>query len=461
MISYSSASMPLPSRKRSGELKKEKNAGAKDLLPFSLVEEFSKSSPYFELQDFGGFEVDEDNINETKNYGDVNSIINNVISSVFAASSSLPTSPDVKNTQAKRLDFGGINNDTTDVISDVDATTKFDDEQESTRVSPMKSKVSPLKPKGSPMKKRTYIRKKKVSKAAISDVACELNSMEAEAKDATPKKSHLDIIFYYMRNKAKYEPSIVVKFTTNNFVFRNKIDALYHDFVENGKDFLPSPRNMRLRSISEASIVMQTYFGTRLIIHIQGRMFPKGSDCGAFVCAFAEYVIHGRDIPKDMDIGHVRIRSFMLSEIIHDVVLPTDRIYPWSNTHNRGIVRGHYGHINQMGHSFNTDTSDCVDHVYVEQSHHVQHSRQLNLHLYGNDLYDNTNKNHAIHDEEDDTPAPKQVGLLSLFKYSIKLDIVLLLLGCIGTLINGGSFHWYSYLYGNFVNKIALKKDKD
>ncbi|KAF3662569.1 U6 snRNA-associated Sm-like protein LSm5 [Capsicum annuum] len=176
----------------------EKNAGAKDLLPFSLVEEFSKSSPYFELQDFGGFEVDEDNINETKNYGDVNSIINNVISSVFAASSSLPTSPDVKNTQAKRLDFGGINNDTTDVISDVDATTKFvnvdsttyvDDEQESTRVSPMKSKVSPLKPKGSPMKKRTYIRKKKVSKAAISDVACELNSMEAEAKDATPKKS--------------------------------------------------------------------------------------------------------------------------------------------------------------------------------------------------------------------------------------------------------------------------------
>ncbi|KAM3304193.1 hypothetical protein P3S67_015225 [Capsicum chacoense] len=101
-----------------------------------------------------------------------------------------------------------------------------------------------------------------------------------------------------------------------------------------------------------------------------------------------------------------------------------------------------------MGHSFNTDTSDCevkcVDHVYEEQSHHVQHSRQSNLHLYGNDLYDDTNKNHAIHDEEDDTPAPKKVRLLSLFKYSIKLDIVLLLLGCIGALINGGSLLWYS-----------------
>ncbi|PHT34579.1 hypothetical protein CQW23_26379 [Capsicum baccatum] len=156
-------------------------------------------------QDFGGTEVDEDNINKIKNCGDVDSIINNVISSVFAASSSLPISLDVKNTQAERS-LGGINNDTTDVISDVDATTKFvnvdsttcvveifHDEQESTRVSPMKSKVSPLKPKASPMKKRTYIRKKKGSKAAISDVASELNSMsssvEAEVKDATPKKS--------------------------------------------------------------------------------------------------------------------------------------------------------------------------------------------------------------------------------------------------------------------------------
>ncbi|PHU30646.1 hypothetical protein BC332_02739 [Capsicum chinense] len=155
----------------------------------------------------------------------------------------------------------------------------------------------------------------------------------------------------------------------------------------------------------------------------------------------------------------------MLSGTIHDDVLPTGRISPWSNAHNRGIIRGHYGHINQMGHSFNTDTSDCkvkyVDNVFEEQSHRVQYSRQSNLHLYGNDLYDDIDKNHAIHDEEDDTPAPKQVGLLSLFKYSTKLDIVLLLLGCIGALINGGLLPWYSYLFGNFINKIALDKDKD
>ncbi|KAJ8553234.1 hypothetical protein K7X08_023912 [Anisodus acutangulus] len=140
-----------------------------------------------------------------------------------------------------------------------------------------------------------------------------------------------------------------------------------------------------------------------------------------------------------------------------------------SNSHNHGTVRGHHGHVNQMGHSFKNDTSDCdvkcVDHVYEEHSHHVQYSRQSNLQQYGNDLYNDIDKNPAIHDEEndeeDDREAPRQVGLLSLFKYSTKMDIVLLLLGCIGALINGGSLPWYSYLFGNFVNKIALDKDKD
>ncbi|KAB2610990.1 ABC transporter B family member 19-like [Pyrus ussuriensis x Pyrus communis] len=59
-------------------------------------------------------------------------------------------------------------------------------------------------------------------------------------------------------------------------------------------------------------------------------------------------------------------------------------------------------------------------------------------------------------DEEDEVP-PKQVGLLSLFKYSTKWDMVLVFLGCIGALINGGSLPWYSYLFGQFVNKIAIE----
>ncbi|PHT34378.1 hypothetical protein CQW23_26178 [Capsicum baccatum] len=52
-------------------------------------------------------------------------------------------------------------------------------------------------------------------------------------------------------------------------------------------------------------------------------------DCGAFICVFAEYVIYGRDISKEIDIGYVRLRSFMLSGTIHDVVLPTGRSSPW------------------------------------------------------------------------------------------------------------------------------------
>lgn len=64
-------------------------------------------------------------------------------------------------------------------------------------------------------------------------------------------------------------------------------------------------------------------------------------------------------------------------------------------------------------------------------------------------------------EEEDDMGPPRSVGLLSLFKYSDKLDIVLVLLGCIGALINGGSLPWYSYLFGSFVNKIAQESKQD
>ena len=51
----------------------------------------------------------------------------------------------------------------------------------------------------------------------------------------------------------------------------------------------------------------------------------------------------------------------------------------------------------------------------------------------------------------------KSIGLLGLFKYSTKWDIFLVILGCLGALINGGSLPWYSYLFGEFVNKIAIE----
>ncbi|PIN09562.1 Multidrug/pheromone exporter, ABC superfamily [Handroanthus impetiginosus] len=64
-------------------------------------------------------------------------------------------------------------------------------------------------------------------------------------------------------------------------------------------------------------------------------------------------------------------------------------------------------------------------------------------------------------DEEDEVVERKAVGLFGLFRYSNKLDLVLMLFGCFGALINGGSLPWYSYLFGNFVNKLAEGRNDD
>ncbi|KAK1264071.1 ABC transporter B family member 19 [Acorus gramineus] len=58
-------------------------------------------------------------------------------------------------------------------------------------------------------------------------------------------------------------------------------------------------------------------------------------------------------------------------------------------------------------------------------------------------------------DDEEEARVAQPAGLFSLFKYSTKWDMVLVFLGCVGALINGGSLPWYSFLFGSFVNKIA------
>ncbi|KAF3637666.1 hypothetical protein FXO38_23628 [Capsicum annuum] len=231
--------------------------------------------------------------------------------------------------------------------------------------------------------------------------------------------THLDTIFYYMRKKAKYKPNIVVKFTTTDFIFRNKIGALYHNFVENGKDFSTIPEKHEVEEYirgfyCDANILWNKVDYVLFLVYVPREKSELGHwilevfdftdcDCGAFVYAFVEYVINGRDIPKEIDIGHVRMRyGALLWDYGKRKLEAGHNLFLWglslasrasvvdhlpnhsrvrSNANNHGIVRGHYGQVNQMGHSLNTDTSDCVDHVYEEKSHHVQHSRQSNLHL--------------------------------------------------------------------------------
>ncbi|KAL0341806.1 UNVERIFIED_CONTAM: ABC transporter B family member 19 [Sesamum calycinum] len=64
-------------------------------------------------------------------------------------------------------------------------------------------------------------------------------------------------------------------------------------------------------------------------------------------------------------------------------------------------------------------------------------------------------------DDEDEALQPKSVGLFSLFRYSTMLDLVLMFFGLLGAFINGGSLPWYSFLFGDFVNKLARGQDND
>ncbi|CAN1827876.1 ABC transporter B family member 19 [Linum perenne] len=78
----------------------------------------------------------------------------------------------------------------------------------------------------------------------------------------------------------------------------------------------------------------------------------------------------------------------------------------------------------------------------------------------GNYEDDDYYEDDGYYEEGEEEEATTPVGLFGLFKYSSRWDMFLLFLGCLGALINGGSLPWYSFLFGNFVNRIA-KDTKD
>ncbi|XP_058079550.1 ABC transporter B family member 19-like [Magnolia sinica] len=100
--------------------------------------------------------------------------------------------------------------------------------------------------------------------------------------------------------------------------------------------------------------------------------------------------------------------------------------------HVRGYKHTHDGH----GHGHGYDERPSISH-YGD----------------GGEVYDD--EEDEDDDEEEELGAARSVGLFGLFKYSTKWDMVLVILGCVGALINGGSLPWYSHLFGNFVNKIS------
>uniref|UniRef100_A0A7N0TJE4 Uncharacterized protein n=1 Tax=Kalanchoe fedtschenkoi TaxID=63787 RepID=A0A7N0TJE4_KALFE len=102
-----------------------------------------------------------------------------------------------------------------------------------------------------------------------------------------------------------------------------------------------------------------------------------------------------------------------------------------------------------------------VSHAYMENDDHGSTPKGHSDNMHGLEQLEDHSKDGFGSDEEDDElddddyKEKKAVGVFGLFKYSTKFDILLVCLGCIGALINGGSLPWYSYLFGNFVNKIA------
>ncbi|XP_059306287.1 uncharacterized protein LOC132057687 [Lycium ferocissimum] len=76
--------------------------------------------------------------------------------------------------------------------------------------------------------------------------SCHINKkdwFEALAHSGRPlKDTHLDVIFYYLRKKAKYGPNLAVKFTTTDFYFNKKLYLLYMEFEEKGQDFSVIPK---------------------------------------------------------------------------------------------------------------------------------------------------------------------------------------------------------------------------
>lgn len=97
-----------------------------------------------------------------------------------------------------------------------------------------------------------------------------------------------------------------------------------------------------------------------------------------------------------------------------------------------------------------------VSHAYMENDDDHHHSKGQHFEDHNADGFLSEDEEDEDDDLDDvDYIEKKPIGLFGLFKYSSKFDMLLVFLGCIGALINGGSLPWYSYLFGNFVNKIT------
>ncbi|XP_070026127.1 uncharacterized protein [Nicotiana sylvestris] len=96
--------------------------------------------------------------------------------------------------------------------------------------------------------------------------------------------SHLNIIFYYLRKKAKYGINMPIKVTITDTLFNNIIQRVFTEFVKGGKQD-----------------------------HLIDRSDDIMEDCGVYVACFADYIIEDLPIPvANFDVDGLRARFGIL-----------------------------------------------------------------------------------------------------------------------------------------------------
>ncbi|GKC05348.1 ABC transporter B family member 19-like protein [Tanacetum coccineum] len=188
--------------------------------------------------------------------------------------------------------------------------------------------------------------------------------------------------------------------------------------------------------------------------------------------------------------GDINFRNYTNPHYEHSSVLSSGRLELQSSSFIGGYIKSPT--FAKMGASFSKKTERLIDNVDTITDDDYKHDpRWLSVsHAYNVDgrnsplhgisfrsydhedsgfprtpqylqSYDVREGQEFDDEDEDEAAPPKSVGIFGLFKYSTKLDMFLVFIGCLGALINGGSLPWYSYLFGDFVNKIAFDNDKD
>ncbi|XP_060170343.1 uncharacterized protein LOC132601259 [Lycium barbarum] len=131
---------------------------------------------------------------------------------------------------------------------------------------------------------------------------------------------HIDVIFYYLRKKGKYDKDNRFKSTTVDCMFFSKIDEIHRAYANpEGTSSVASSENEICEYINGhrmlANLPWHTVDCVLIPVNIKEEnhwiliIVPfTDRDCGVYVAAFAEYFCSGRGVPSEIDAETLRNR---------------------------------------------------------------------------------------------------------------------------------------------------------